>query len=429
MAKKEMNHGERPGKPRSRDASCPPAPGSKRALQRIAWLIQRGLHGHQFDGELHRLGTTDREFLTRLARTKDKTACYQRYLETLGPEQKDTLAKAVDVASPDGPDPDAVATGADLVRELSQIEWLWRGWIPKAMLTMLVAPPGMGKSAFVLGGIVLPIVQGKPWPDGQPGQRSPDKVLLVDTEGTQGITRDRLIAYRVPPDRILFPTADWKDDVQLDDPDQFDSLRETIRVHRPALVVIDALRSAHSGDENNSRVSRILSGLQVLARDMKVAIVVVHHTRKLADGEPLTQNSARGSNAQTAVPKSVIGIEQPDPDSEWRKVSVIKSNVSVPPNPIGFRIKDSGLEFGPAPGRPQKTTELQSAVDFLRDELGGGERPSKEVQDAASKKGITDKTLRRACKAIGVKVKKKGNQWFWALRVSQHCQKGTARKS
>ena len=126
MTRRKRSHPtQKTRKPRT--PLCPPAPDSKRATKRLAWLIQRALHSHDLDGELSRLAPIDRKFPRALGKAKDKNACYQHYLETLDEKERDRLAKAVETTDPDASDPDVVATGADLVRELPKIAWLWPG--------------------------------------------------------------------------------------------------------------------------------------------------------------------------------------------------------------------------------------------------------------------------------------------------------------
>ena len=102
-----------------------------------------------------------------------------------------------------------------------------------------------------------------------------------------------------------------------------DALREAIRIHKPYLVVIDALRSAHKGDENSSRVAGVLEPLAEIARDTGVAILVIHHLRKLAHGEEVSMDSTRGSNALTAICRSILAIDAPDPEPQEPLAAVV----------------------------------------------------------------------------------------------------------
>ena len=39
---------------------------------------------------------------------------------------------------------------AEMKRSFADVRWLWPGWIPRGMVTLLGAAPGMGKSLFAL---------------------------------------------------------------------------------------------------------------------------------------------------------------------------------------------------------------------------------------------------------------------------------------
>ncbi len=412
--------------------SCPSVEGSPKARERFSWVIKRAMLDMPVDGELARLATHERRLVKKLRRTasEKRQDVLDQYLEKSSKDEKEALAAAIVSADPEGPDPDRVATAADLIKQLPNIRWLWRDWIPYGMVTLLVAPPGIGKSALALFGIVRPILTGDEWPDKQSGPKTTGKVVWCDVEAAQGINADRIRKWKLPADRILLPGQDVFKTVRLDEDEgkDIDELRELIRVEKPYLVVIDALRSAHHQDENNSGVGFVLERLAALARDTNTAVLVIHHTRKVSSGEAIRPEDARGSNALVAMARSVIGIDEPDPGSAWKRVLVVKTNVTSPPKPFGFKFTSHVPEFGPAPQKPEKETAATEAEDFLSDFLDKGERPATEVSAAAKEKGISEKTLNRAKKNLQIQSKKKSDGWVWRLRRKEDGQKGTAQK-
>ena len=100
------------------------------------------------------------------------------------------------------------ASMADVMKLVSGIRYLVKDWIPFGMATMLVAEPGVGKSAFALYGLVRPIITGANWFNGSKGPPKPGHVLWCDTEGTAAITSQRLHDWGLPPDRIKVPFMD-----------------------------------------------------------------------------------------------------------------------------------------------------------------------------------------------------------------------------
>ena len=66
---------------------------------------------------------------------------------------------------------------------------------------------------------------------------------------------------------------------------------------------------------------------------------------------------------------------------------------------------------------PGNIGALEDATEFLKEELASGQALSREVQDRAKAEGISEKTLRRAKKKLGVDAYKDGYQgeWVWIL--------------
>lgn len=184
------------------------------------------------------------------------------------------------------------------------VKFLVSGWIPFGMLTMIVGPPGIGKSAFVLYALVRPIVMGLNWFNLTRGPRQ-GYVLWCDTEGTGAITVQRLNDWKIPAEWIKVP---FEDDplmpINLTNDEHVAHLRAVILKFETQLVVIDSLRGAQDGDENSSRMSTILQKLAVIAEQTGAAIVIIHHTRKMGVDEEITADSSRGSNAIYAMVRS-----------------------------------------------------------------------------------------------------------------------------
>src|SRR5262249_15727831 len=86
----------------------------------------------------------------------------------------------------------STASMADGMKRVAGIRYLVREWIPFGMLTMILAPPGGGISAFCLWAIVRPIIVGAClWFNGMIGPKKPGYVLWCDTEGSLAITIQR----------------------------------------------------------------------------------------------------------------------------------------------------------------------------------------------------------------------------------------------
>jgi hypothetical protein len=79
----------------------------------------------------------------------------------------------------------------------------------------------------------------------------------------------------------------------------------------------------------------------------------------------------------------------------------------VPVEPVEY------LPYIPVTAKPGEGAER-----FLRQFLGGGPKPSKEVERASKKLGLDPSTLARAKQRIGVVSERIGRGWQWALPSS-----------
>ena len=91
------------------------------------------------------------------------------------------------------------ATMEDVSQIVGSVKFLVRNWIPYGMVTLVVAPPGVGKSAFALGALAGPIILGgRRWFNLRSGPKKPGYVLWADTEGGNAISIKRLNDWGLP---------------------------------------------------------------------------------------------------------------------------------------------------------------------------------------------------------------------------------------
>lgn len=314
----------------------------------------------------------------------------------------DEIAIGSELANGEG-----VRTGsmADVMKKVDGISYLVKNWVPYGMVTMVLGPPGVGKSAFALHCLVRPIIMGGAnWFSGTRGPDKRGQVLWCDTEGSSAITVQRLKDWGLPPGRIRVP---FEDDVlrpiNLADDEHIDQIELAVNRYKIKLVVIDSLRGAHSGDENSSKVAEVLSSLAAIAERTRCAVVIIHHTRKIQADQEISADSSRGSNAITAMVRSQLGIDRPNKDSEWCRLQMLKENLGIRPQPIGFHISSTGVEIGATPTKPVKKTKQDEAAEWLADYM----KPNKwfvatEVAKDAIDFGFSNSTLTRARHALGI---------------------------
>ena len=67
--------------------------------------------------------------------------------------------------------------------------------------------------------------------------------------------------------------------------------------------------------------------------------------------------------------------------------------------------------------------QLDIACSWLLAQLSAGPQPAVNVQTAAALEGITDRTLARAKKRLGVQSLKEGDHWIWTLSTAEQDQR------
>jgi len=234
------------------------------------------------------------------------------------------------------------------------------------------------------------------------------------------VNLERAKKWGLPLECILHPLREPLEDVHLDHSRHRAAIIALAQRSDVQLVVVDSLSGGHTLRENSSsEMISTVKWMAELARDSAKPVILTHHARKrsiLDVGEGMTLDRSRGSSGITQTARMVWGIDSPDAQNpDHRRLSVIKSNLSRKPKPLGFTVSEEGLAFGEAPEPPRQETQLDRAVDLLEETLDEGPVPAKEVLAEAEAKGISSSTMKRAKKALGVEARRHSDQWYWGL--------------
>ncbi len=311
---------------------------------------------------------------------------------------------------------------SDVREQLGQVEWDWHKWIPRGMVSLILAPTGIGKT--YLGIRVLGCyTDGWDWPDGTPSTGTGGSVLWCDTEAQQVVVLQRAERMGIDLDNLRFPSFLEDEtgayDVNLESEDDWTAL--TIEASEPDIkaVFIDSLRGGHGGDENDSRVGLFLRRAAVLARTVGKPVIVIHHTRKLNEDQManLRLEYARGSGAIAQFVRSCIGINSYVEGVEQRRTIVqLKPSLALPGDPIGMRIEDNRVTFGKPSYPPERKTKKDEAADCILTVLDGGQwYATNEVMQSVLSLGISEATFdlarQRLTKSGVIESRKEGDHW------------------
>jgi hypothetical protein len=326
--------------------------------------------------------------------------------------------------------------------EPEEIEWLWPSWLALGKLALVDGDPGLGKSAMTLD-LAARVSAGKRFPDGVPGE-SGGVVLLSAEDGLRDTIRPRLDAAGADVSRILalatVPDENGHDRL-LSIPEDIPLIEKGIRRVNARLVVVDPLMAFLSGDTNSHRdqdVRRALAPLAGLAERTGASVLVVRHLNKGSANNPLYRGGGSIGIIGAARMAFVVGK---DPQDENRRVlASTKNNLAKPPASLLFGLEEA--ESGSvsvnwlgrselsakdilATAQDQEHADARSeAVEFLNEVLGDGPVAASQIKVEAEDAGISERTLARAKKAVGVMSYREGGsggrgkgQWLWKLPV------------
>ena len=231
--------------------------------------------------------------------------------------------------------------------------WVVPGLLLRKYLSVLVAPPGTGKSLIVLQ-IAIAVALGRAWGGWTP--RAPAKVLIVNSEDDLDEMRRRLHAaceaMDVHPAELKgIYLADTPEDMVIVSRSPRGEIRQTGLAGRIAatcqrlgieFIAVDPMSETHQLDENsNADIKEVGKAWRQVARDTGAAVLLVHHTPKRSGGMAGDPDAARGGSALVGVARIVstlfamteeeaatLGVEE-DKRREFVRFDDAKANYSL----------------------------------------------------------------------------------------------------
>lgn len=298
------------------------------------------------------------------------------------------------------------------------VEWLLYPFIPYGKITIIQGDPGEGKTTLVLQ-IIARLTKGESIIDEK--AKPPVSVIYQTAEDGLGDTiKPRLVAANADCSKVL--VIDDKDTplTMLDM-----RLEKAICETGARLVVLDPIQGFLGADVDMHRANEIrpvMKHIAELAEKYRCAIVLIGHMNKCSMGKSAYRGL--GSIDFQAAARSVLIVGRIKDEPEVRVICQVKSSLAPEAKSIAFRLsEDSGFEWigeydinaddllsGTAKGMKQKT-----AMEFLENLLANGKIPQTKIAELADERGISNKTLRNAKKALDIQAVKVGSQWYWEL--------------
>lgn len=329
------------------------------------------------------------------------------------------------------------------------IDWIWPGWLAAGKFHILAGSPGCGKTTLSMG-LSSIITNGGEWPDGT--RCTPGNVVIWSGEDDP---KDTLIP------RLMATGADLRrvficgqirhgtdgEPVPFDPASDMPILaRAMAEMGNVRLLIIDSVASAVGGDSHkNTEVRRGLQPVLDLAQATGCAVLGITHFAKGTKGASPTER-INGSIGFAALARVVI-VASKDAEGGTRTMARTKSNIGSDEGGFSYTLEQ--VDIGEVPGLQASRVwwgaslegpalelldksegnvstradggALMEAMDWLRDQLKGGELPKAEVEAYAKEEGFSPKTLRTARERLKLSTPRKkitgSNKCttYWAL--------------
>jgi AAA domain len=301
------------------------------------------------------------------------------------------------------------------------VEWLWPRHIPRGKLTLIDGDPGLGKSTLTLD-LAARVTTGRPMPDGASSE--PGTVALLTAEdGIADTVLPRFLAAGGNAERVqvIHGLRDFLSDESfpLEFPSHLPNLLDSLDELRPSLIIVDPL-AAFLGPEINTwrdhDVRRALTPLGEFANALGTSVVAVRHLTKGMGGSALYRGG--GSIGIIGAARAAFLVARDPQDRERRLLAPVKMNLGPMPAARIFRIESAGDSsrivwegestlsadglLSAAAETDDDKSALEEARAYLSERLGAGPMPAKQVTSEARSLGISDRTLQRAKRVLGI---------------------------
>lgn len=323
-------------------------------------------------------------------------------------------------------------------------DWIWEGWLAARKIHILGGSPGTGKTTISLS-LAAILSSGGIWPDGSEADIG-NVVIWSGEDGIEDTLVPRLMASGADCDNVHFISGILKGKEKR----SFDPATDIEPLHRRLeeignvrLLIIDPIVSAVQGDSHkNAEVRRGLQPLVELAESLECALLGITHfsknTKQNTPVERLTGSLAFGALARIVL---IVSERENEAGSIEHVLCRAKSNLGVDSGGFKYTVQESTLEEYPkikassiqwgevlegstqeilsATGEnSEDSSVLQSAKEYLLEILSDYELPVSLIYEGTL---ISNRTLQRAKKELGIQAKKVGSIWYWSL-PEQVCQ-------
>lgn len=329
---------------------------------------------------------------------------------------------------------------------LEPVRWLWPGYLPIGMLTLLGGAPGCGKTTIALS-FGATVTRGGTWPDGTACQQ-PGDVVVWSGEDANAVTAARLRASGADMARVHLVDGLAGGEHEVFDPARDMSLLEATLQSLPAarLLILDPIVSAVAGDSHKgAEVRRSLQPLIALGQRIDCSVLGITHFSKGTIGRDPVER-VTGSIAFAALARLVLvaaRVKGPTGDEPQHRRVLMRAKSNIGPDDGGFAYALEREEVAPdVEGQRVQWLEplegtardllaeaeaepvgdagggRRDCANWLREYLASGPVAAGEVRRSSEEAGFAWRTVQRAMRKAGVDSRRIGfgerAEWFLA---------------
>jgi len=325
---------------------------------------------------------------------------------------------------PHKPEREALYPSIDIgaIEPIEEVEFWWRPYLPKGKAVLLDGDSGTRKTTLVLS-LAAAFSNG------------------IDPVTTEKIPTARTLYFgkEDTPQELgtVFQANEGKTGFMEVYPDTFsltpkaiDDLHKKIEQEGWNIIVFDAYLYFLEGivrDSNNSvqEIKKVTQALGDVYEATGASGIHIRHTAKMSVGRTAAAMGV-GSYQFRASHRGQLLVRRHPERGRDIVVADCKGNLLVEQGAMfGVERLGNEMRYYPLDGDPfaeephgekPHHPAHNAAVEFLKKNIRGGEQVyASELYEKASKKGISDSSLRKATKAVGIEVRRDGRRWIWYM--------------
>jgi RecA-family ATPase len=298
------------------------------------------------------------------------------------------------------------------------VKWLAYPYIPQGKFVLLSGDPAVGKSTLAVS-IAAALTTGRPILESKTEPQTGNVLYLSAEDNVADTLKPRLMSAGADCSKVAIvecANLDLSDDLHIFD--------EAVRDTKARLIILDPLTAFIGKDADLGRAAdmrRLLGALAVIAEKYECTALAISHQNKAAGIKSLYRSL--GSIDIAALARSVMLIERSEDEPDIRVIKHIKSSLAPEASPLAFCIcNNSSITFlGEYEGRTDCDDNIledgkrEWASNTILSLLSTGPRSGADIQKVCADAGISERTVNRAKKDLGVRSVRNADGWDWTL--------------